>query len=937
MVVMVFFKRYIILLFEILLLYFVCWASTLFQVSFLTPTFYVFVPFFYLVRVVDDLVDYKEDFKDNKAPLSKEVLYILGSVFFVLTVFLICYFRLWIAFSLIGVLFVFVIFKKGAVYAKLLLLPISYLLYIYYNYSFKSFSIVIGILFFVLSLLYAFYKSFTHLKFYESYTELTSIGGKAYHLGFAGVKNTPAYFTIPCEFFRDFQKNENKKKLLLAKINSFCKKRELYAVRSSAIDEDSLKHSFAGIHTTKLNVKKEAVMDAVFEVYQSAFTELALEYRRTNQLSLDNIQMAVVVQRMVENPDYAGVIYTINPKTNDPDEMMISIVNGLGEDLVSGKKDSKDYFLSSNTCKGDTYFISEKLLIKIKQLADQLQRKYDAFLDIEFAIKGNKAYFLQARPIAPYADLHPSQRTLLLDNSNLIESYYGTTSYLTRSFAKSIYQGVYTKTLEAGHVRKKIINSLEDTLQNMLYDYEGKLYYNLNSWYRLTSIFPIKSSTTYMEQMMGVSSGTNQYKKVKLNWLDMVKIGVCFIHRLRKMEEYSNAFIEKFNKVVLPYYGHSLEGTTEEMIELYHRIEREILSDFATPIMNDCAVMFYNGRLNKKIKKKYKGSELEIFSSCIASGGTMESAKLCEEYNHIVEVIRADSSLSSDFSSYSAEELYQKYHHTKSEISELIRNYILHFGSRVMNELKLETITMIENPTLLYRQLKDGIAAPMENKFVNQTQEIPRNLRRLAAKTRYYIVNRERLRLKRTYIFSLVRNIFLAIGRNWQKENKITEVTDIFYLTKEEIFQDVSLPKELISRRKEEMQRFDQCPYYYRISFYPERVVPVERSFTADGLKGVSNGKSIVKGKVSIMNRVSDPFTPGNIIVASRTDPGWISLFPLAKGLIVEHGSMLSHSFVVAREMGLPAIVGIPNITSILQNGDVVTLDSVSGVVQIEK
>ena len=254
-----------------------------------------------------------------------------------------------------------------------------------------------------------------------------------------------------------------------------------------------------------------------------------------------------------------------------------------------------------------------------------------------------------------------------------------------------------------------------------------------------------------------------------------------------------------------------------------------------------------------------------------------------------------------------------------------------------MNELKLETITMIEDPTLLYKQIQEGLAYKQEPNQESSLVEIPKDIRKLADKTRYYIVNRERLRLKRTYIFSVVRNIFLAIGRNYKKEGKISSSRDIFYLTKEEVFSLPENVEELIKLRKKEMEYFRKQPYYYRISFYPDRVLPLKQSSSKEELKGLSNGKAIIKGKVSVMKEVTDPFTPGDIIVASRTDPGWISLFPLASGLIVEHGSMLSHSFVVARELGLPAVVGIPDVTKILKTGDMVTLDSVQGVVHIEK
>lgn len=934
---MVFFRRYILLFIEILVLYTVCVASTLFKTPFFTDSLYIILPFFYFVRGVDDILDYEEDLRNNKAPLSKKVLFPFAFVCLGITIGLICFYQVWYFFILFGITALFVFIKPVSLFFKLSLLPTAFILFIYYNATFSLWHYIVAGVFFLLSIAYAVYKKTKTIAFYDAYQSIESIGGKAYHLLKSNMPNTPAFFTIPCEFFMDWEKNKEKEELLKLKIASFCKRKQKYAVRSSAIDEDSLHHSFAGIHSTKLNVDAKDVFDAVFEVYRSAFTPLAMDYRKTNGLPIENIKMAVLVQAMVEDPDYAGVIYTINPKTDNPDERMVCIVTGLGEALVSGQADSKDYFISGSHIEGDQSFISSKLLYKLNSMAIQCQNRWNQFLDIEFAVKKNKVYFLQARAIATYADIKPNDRLLLIDNSNLIESYYGTTSVLTRSFAKSIYQGVYTKTLEAGHVRRKIMDSLEPTLKNMLYEFEGKLYYNLNSWYHLTSIFAFQSSTSYMEQMMGVSSENQQYKRVKLNLFDMLKIGVCFVYRLKTMEKASLEFIEKFNRVVLPYYGHALEGTVEELLMLYQQIEEDILSDFATPILNDCGVMFYSGRLVKKIRHYYPHQFNELYAACIQADGEMESALVCEEYEEIIKMIREDSSLYQDFSELTAEELYKKYHTADTELTTKIQAYIQHFGSRVMNELKLETETMIEQPVLAYEQIKSGLTISLNPKAEEKSIAIPKRLKSLAKKAKFYICNRERLRLKRTYIFSVVRNIFLGIGRHWVFEGKIDAVEDIFYLTKEEIFEGREELKSLIKERKQIEFADEKKPYYHRISFYKDKILPLKNNQTNQALTGISNGNSVVTAKVSIMRDVKDPFTPGNIIVAPRTDPGWISLFPLASGLIVEHGSMLSHSFVVAREMGLPAVVGIPDVMSKLKDGDVVTLDSVLGVVIIEE
>ncbi|MDE7162012.1 MAG: hypothetical protein K2N65_04550, partial [Anaeroplasmataceae bacterium] len=253
-------------------------------------------------------------------------------------------------------------------------------------------------------------------------------------------------------------------------------------------------------------------------------------------------------------------------------------------------------------------------------------------------------------------------------------------------------------------------------------------------------------------------------------------------------------------------------------------------------------------------------------------------------------------------------------------------------------ELKLETITMIEEPTLLLEQLKLSLGDKKENPFsLDFYEEIPTKLSKLSKKTRKYIQNRERLRIKRTYIFSVVRNIFLAYGRNLALAKEIDSPRDVFYLTKEEILEDASNKRELIDQRKKEYEGYLDKPYYDRIAFFEDKILPIKSSSQDGTLRGIPSGAGVIRAHVSKMETSKDTLKKGNIILTKRTDPGWISLFPLASGLIVEHGSMLSHSFVVARELGLPAVVGVEGATQIIEDDAVVLLDGVEGVISLEE
>ena len=759
---------------------------------------------------------------------------------------------------------------------------------------------------------------------------LNEVGGKAYNLIKLNMKNTPKFYVCPASFFTCGSKEE-----LALEIEKTFNSKKKYAVRSSGIDEDSNNHSFAGIHASYLNVDKKDILERIYDVYDSAFTPQAISYRKNNNLSTLDIKIAVIIQEMIDS-DFAGVINTINPITNNPDEIVISVTKGLGDKLVDGSVEGTTYILNGgNKTVNGLDILSDCLIKKISKMVYDVIRKTNRFQDIEFAIKDNKVYFLQSRDITVYKKIDSHNRTLTIDNSNIRESYYGYTSYLTYTFAKDVYRDVYRSTLKVGKVRNKILDNLAPSLSNMLYYHNGNVYYNLNSWYHVTSIFSFKKSSNYMENMMGVNSSRSDTKKVKMNIIDILKIGVIFISKLSKIEKLSDDFEAKFDKVVLPYYGKELNLTNNELNYLFHSIESQIVGDFSTPIINDCAVMIYYGMVTEKYKKL--GISTDVLNNALSNHGDVLSVGSAFELAQIVKYIKADKELYQEFKDNDVDYLFDKYHKENFEISHLINKYVYDFGPRVMDELKLETITMIEDNKLIYKILKDMLDINHKKMPTSLDIEVPRKLVKLTNTAKKYIKNRERLRLKRTYIYSVVRNIFLAYGRNYFELGRLDDPRDIFYLSKEEVLSGIGDFKSLVNERKEYEKIHKDKPIYDRVVFYGENELAIF-SGKADGeLTGLPSGVGKVTARVSLMNNINDKLEKGNIILTKRTDPGWIMLFPLASGLIVEHGSMLSHSFVVAREMGLPAVVNVVNATSIIKNDDLVTLDGLKGEIKIER
>jgi pyruvate,water dikinase len=282
-----------------------------------------------------------------------------------------------------------------------------------------------------------------------------------------------------------------------------------------------------------------------------------------------------------------------------------------------------------------------------------------------------------------------------------------------------------------------------------------------------------------------------------------------------------------------------------------------------------------------------------------------------------------------------------------------------------MEELKLETITLGEDPAILVGMVRaylatsavDDVAAFDRERRIRSDAEaaVDRELhgfRRLVfghvlSRTRLRVRDRENLRFERTRVFGVVRRIFLTIGKELADRGHIAEPRDVFYLTLDEVFAHfngtsaTSDLRALTFRRKDEFTGFtaEAAPPDRIETFGPLadwRPVALQSDVThGDELRGTGCCPGVVRGTVRV---VTDPRgardLAGNILVAERTDPGWTLLFPVCSGLLVQRGSLLSHSAIVAREMGLPCIVGLPGLMSWLQDGDEVEMDGTTGLVR---
>ncbi len=782
---------------------------------------------------------------------------------------------------------------------------------------------------------------------------------------------------------------------------------QYFAVRSSAQEEDGTQYSFAGIFESYLYVCKEDLAEKIVKVLQSGESERVKAYKKQHNLPAINALPAVIIQEMVE-ADVAGVAFGMNILNNQTNEKIINTVFGLGEGLVSGEldadsfviKNSKEVIENITTKTHQIVFnksakegttktsveaekqtkptLSHEQILVIDKILSRLQEEFKHPQDIEFAIKDDVIYLLQTRNITQN-NVKKAVYTLW-DNSNIVESYPHVTTPLTFSFISKSYQKAYSLFAEFLGVSPQVIAENENVFANTLGFFNGRVYYNLKSWYQMLAMLPsYQINARFMEKMMGVKERFDvpaSFKMGKLKAIGQVlKMGANMFLKLRNLPAIRAKFIKLVNETIAEYKQIDFsKKSAHELRELFFDFEKTLLNQWKAPLLNDFFAMIYFGRLQKMCEKlKLSTQNPNIHNDLLCGSQDIISTQPIHRTIALAEIIQQDSTLKAMFLTKNENEIWQylteNLEKNTKNLKANIEEYLSAFGERCVGELKLESTSYNQEPALFIKILKNYVTQEISSK--NYRQNIENEIRQKAEnevnqvlkwkfwrkrkfnqtlrKARELVSQRENLRYERTRAFGIVREIFTHIGRNFVQENLINAQKDIFYLTKEEIFafiQGTSVTqniKDLIDLRKKEFEKYAQSPIpserfaTYGVAYSPENdfFSTQKIELVENELQGIGCCMGVVAGKVRVLNNPQElQSLQGDILVTHSTDPGWVVLFPDAKGILVERGSLLSHSAIVAREMGKPCIVGITGLLKLLKTGDSVEMNGSTGRVK---
>jgi len=865
--------------------------------------------------------------------------------------------------------------------------------------------------------------------------EINELGGKAWALNQlqdAGFE-IPAWFVITPAAFYDslgmdkleaFSQFQDEKKIgeiieqlkmsgelqdaLISQVKKFCPNNEWLAVRSSAVDEDGMEYSFAGQLDSFLFVGIDDLVNKVIAVWQSGFSPRILQYRKQNKLGLIPHAPAVLIQHMV-NADVSGVAFSANPVNGRRKASVINAVFGLADALVSGaaegdyysadlnntvlerqiatKKSIQQFNSQGGVCtvpmpdeKQNLAVLNDQQIKQVVALARQAEFHFGRPQDIEWAIENNHLYLLQSRPITTLENLvDPDGDTIIWDNSNIVESYSGVTTPLTYTFIRRAYESVYIELVRILGVRDKLINENRHVFANMVGLIEGRVYYNLLSWYRALALLPgFSLNRGFMEQMMGVKEelpesvfGVQEKLSLRKRLCEIFNLSYTVIGLISNhftLEKKIERFYQCLSSTLTSPETLLEEMREDQLVAYYNQLEQKLLTRWDAPLINDLFAMVFYGTLKKLVSLWCENDE-SLQNDLLTGEGGMISAEPAQRVREMALVASEDGNFVTVLITSPLKEI-ERWIVLNQEFEKQYHEYLQRFGDRCLGELKLESITLTEEPLLLLRSV--GHLASRKEKLRDTSDEYiaQRQQAEIKAKNvlkskpvrglffrwilkhaRARVRDRENLRFERTRVFGQVRRIFLALGKRFYAQNLISHPRDIFYLEIHEVIGVVegtattlSL-KELIKIREKEYQNYEKST-----SPPDERFVTRGGVHFANLFKSTSNdmdsdetdlkGIACCPGKVKGIARViSSPLNaelkPDEILVAEFTDPGWIMLFASAAGIIVERGSLLSHSAIVAREMNIPAIVSVNAVTKIIKDGDLIEMDGSTGNIYI--
>jgi pyruvate,water dikinase len=725
---------------------------------------------------------------------------------------------------------------------------------------------------------------------------------------------------------------------------------ERMMVRSSAIGEDGPKSSFAGqLDSFQVENDPAAIVVGIERCWASAKNARLAAYSEASHAQLGGL--AVIVQQAID-PDYAGVYFTAHP-TEDGCELL-EYVEGHCEKLVQGEVTPESITLPSDAV----------LPFDVASLQDagaKIREHLQTDQDIEWLVKDGSLFLVQTRPITA------RRASIAWSSTNVNENYPDPLSPLLHSIARRSYYH-YFKNLS---LRFDLLREGEGEqyFANIIGTWGERMYYNMSHVHAVIALSPMgESLAPAFDAFVGYQADLARPKRA---WGRRRKLGFA----ARCLREYGRLpqHVRKIEARVEAYAAEEVEQAALPL--LFHEFLDIRFHGWLPASFADFFAMSLHGLLGRLLVKSKVENARGLQNTLLQSIPGLVSNQPIFSLWAIRQEARAQGQMEECVQT-EASILWQRIQSDDRFLSlrQAIDQHLETWGYRCTGELTFLGKNHLEDPLSFLRMLQSYFAsaevnphtefaamrAQQQRALQDACAEIGRNngllraiklrwqLRRLVRAASNSIAARERVRLKQAQMYFKVKQVCLAFGDELARHAVLEQAEDIFFLEYDEISRLLNFDeldgrywRELIALRRrkwsaavEKGENLRSFSFAYDGGFIDQ---DQQSAAVADGnMTGLPACGGVVRGRAVVLASIheADQLQKGDILVTRQTDPGWICAFPLISGLVVERGGMLSHGAIVAREFGIPAVVGVKGATETIATGDPIEVDGNLGVVR---
>ncbi|WP_316825688.1 phosphoenolpyruvate synthase [Pedobacter miscanthi] len=762
-------------------------------------------------------------------------------------------------------------------------------------------------------------------------------------------------------------------------------KDDSFAVRSSATAEDLPTASFAGQQDTFLNIVGiQGILLHLSKCWASLFTDRAIIYRIQHHFDHHNIHLSVVVQKMVF-AETAGIMFTADPVTGNRKVLSIDASFGLGEAMVSGLVNTDNYQVNNGSITsrkivakklaihaikgGGTeaqelsaeqqgkQTLTDEQILQLEQVGRKIEAHFGSPQDIEWCLANGLIYIVQSRPITT---LYPVPETG--DKGNHVYISVGHQQMMTdpmKPLGLSLWQLRAARPMfkAGGRLFVDVTDSLttlggRESLLEAMQQHDPLI---------KDALVTITKRKDFIPLFPDAGKGPVIVKSTKgLSAADILaQVGndPSIIADLIKQNEIS---VEKLKENIQTKTGTDLFDFIQDDIEQSKKMVFDS-KHMGVIIAAMNASMWINENMNKWLGEKNPADTLS------QSAPNNITAEMGLELLSVADVIRPYPEMINYLKQAKDDRFLGELPHFDggAEAQSAIYNYLNKYGMRCAGEIDITNTRWSENPSILIPVILSNIknfelnagkqkfnqgkeeALKKEKELLDQLVTLPdggqkiRETKEMISLLRNFTGYREYPKYGIVSRFFIYKEALLKEVEKLIQANIIHEKEDSYYLTFEELREVINtgkFDKNLVARRKEEYNLYQKLNPPRLITSDGEIISGSYKheNLPARAIAGLAVSSGVITGRARVILNIEEAdLEDGDILVTTFTDPSWTPLFVSIKGLVTEVGGLMTHGAVIAREYGLPAVVGVENATKLIKDGQQIRINGTDGYVEI--